>query len=119
MAEQNRRENPRYSVTLYTEYVEREAAPTRILNMSESGFLIRGSLCAGSGGVIRACFRVRPSAGEMRVSARGQVMHSRRIDEEYEYGVRIESFGSPLEESAYLAYVAELAAKAEAPSSPS
>jgi hypothetical protein len=109
MDDQNRRDSPRYSITLYTEYVERESSPTRILNMSESGFLLRGDLCAGAGGVIRASFRVHPASGEMSVSTRGKVMHSKRVEGESEYGVKIEGFGSPEEEAAYKGYVRELA----------
>jgi hypothetical protein len=114
MDDQNRRDSPRYSISLYTEFVEREASPSRILNMSKSGFLICGDICAGAGGVIKASFKVRPSSGEMRVSARGKVVHARRADNgEYEYGVKITDFGSSDEEEAYLAYVGELSRAAE------
>jgi hypothetical protein len=109
MDKQNRRDSPRYSITLYTEFVEREASPARILNMSETGFLICGDICAGAGGIIKASFKVRPSSGDMSVSARGKVVHARRVDSgEYEYGVKIIGFGRPDEEEAYHAYVGEL-----------
>jgi hypothetical protein len=111
MEEPNRRSNARYAVSLYTEQVEREDAPPCILNMSETGFLLRGNLCAGSGGVIRAAFKVHPSMGEFRVTARGTVMHAAARDGAYEFGVRIDTFGSEEEETAYRAYVRELAAK--------
>ena len=110
----NRRINPRYLVSLYTEQIERETTPPCILNMSEQGFLLRGDLCAGSGGVVRAAFRVHPSSGESRVTTRGTVMHATARNGEYEFGVRIDSFGSEQEESAYKAYVGELASKAVA-----
>jgi hypothetical protein len=113
MDKQNRRDSPRYYVTLYTEYVEREASPSMILNMSESGFLLRGNLCAGTGGIISATFKVRPSSVETRVQAYGKVVRSRRIANEYEYGVTIEGFGSPEEEEAYRSYVRELAERGD------
>jgi hypothetical protein len=110
MDEENKRQSPRHSVTLYTEQVERDVPPPRILNISEKGFLIRGDLCAGQGGVLRASFRVRPPSGERKVTARGTVVHARACGAEYEFGVRIDSFGSPEEEAAYADYVRELAA---------
>lgn len=114
MDDQNRRESLRYSITLYTEFVEREASPSRILNMSKTGFLICGDICAGSGGIIKASFKVSPSSGEMSVSARGKVVHARRADNgEYEYGVKITGFGSPGEEEAYHSYVDGLGQVAE------
>jgi PilZ domain. len=105
----NRRESPRFGVSLYTERIERESNPARILNLSVSGFLVRCDLCAGPGGVFHAVFRVRPSSGDMRISTRGTVMHTREFGAEYEYGIRIDGFGSPEEESAYQTYVLELA----------
>jgi hypothetical protein len=111
MDEANRRASPRYLVSLYAEQIEREASPPRILNMSETGFLLKGDLCAGAGGVIRAAFRVHPSTGECRVTTRGTVMHASARDGESEFGVRIDSFGSLREESAYKDYVKELASR--------
>jgi hypothetical protein len=111
--DENRRGSERYNVSLYFEQLEREAAPVRMLNLSASGFLVRGGLCAGQGGIFHASFRVRPATGEMRVSTRGTVVHSRRLGAEFEYGIKIEGFGSPAEESAYLAYVRELEEKGE------
>jgi hypothetical protein len=108
----NRRRDQRYDVYLYVEQVERDLPKVRIMNMSSSGFLVRGEIAAGMGGVFHARFRVRPSSGEMRVSARGKVVHSRRLGFESEYGVNIEGFGSADEESAYQSYVRELAEKA-------
>jgi hypothetical protein len=108
MNEENKRSSPRHSVTLYTEQIEHDAPPPRILNISANGFLIRGDLCAGQGGVLRAAFRVHPPSGERRVTARGTIVHARACGSEYEFGVRIDSFGSPEEESAYADYVREL-----------
>lgn len=85
--------------------------PIRILNLSSSGFLVRGDLCAGQGGIFHARFRVRPSSGEMRVSMKGKVVHSLINGQESEFGIKIEGFGSPAEESAYLSYVKELERK--------
>jgi hypothetical protein len=120
MEDQNRRDSPRYSVNLYTEQVEHEVVPTRILNLSESGFLLRGGICAGAGGIIRASFKVHPSSGEMSVSTKGKVIHSIKVGNgEYEYGVKIDEFGSKEEEMAYRHYVRELAPSTSTVSSPS
>ena len=108
MDDAERRFNPRYSVSLYAEQVEHESIQPRILNLSETGFLLRGDVCAGQGGVIRASFRVHPDSGEHRVTARGRVVHATRRDGEFEFGIRIESFGSPDEEEAYRSYVGKL-----------
>jgi hypothetical protein len=108
----NRRRSTRYDVYLYVEQVEREVPKVRIMNLSSSGFLVRGEVAAGIGGVFHASFRVRPASGEIRVSTRGKVVHSRRIGIESEYGISIEGFDSPAEESAYQAYVRELAERA-------
>lgn len=110
----NRRRSTRYDVYLYVEQIEREASKIRIMNLSATGFLVRGEIAAGIGGVFHARFRVRPASGETRVSTRGKVVHSRRIGFESEYGINIESYGSPDEESAYQAYVRELAEKTAA-----
>jgi|GEM_PF-3293392 len=109
--EDNRRRNERYDVYLYVEQVERDLPQVRIMNLSASGFLVRGAIAAGVGGVLHASFRVKPLAGEMRVRARGRVVHSRRVGFESEYGIDIEGFGSEVEESAYRRYVEELADK--------
>jgi hypothetical protein len=116
--DENRRGNERFGVNLYVEQVERETRPARILNLSASGFLIRGDVCAGQGGILHASFHVRPSAGEVQVSTRGTVVHSRFDGGEMEFGIRIESFGSPLEESAYGDYVRELSLRQAAGQSP-
>jgi hypothetical protein len=116
MDDSNRRKSARYEVYLYVEQIEREERKVHILNLSSSGFLVRGELAAGVGGIFHASFRVRPSSGEMRVSTSGRVVHSRRIGHESEYGISIEGFGSPAEESAYQAYVSELAARIAAAS---
>jgi hypothetical protein len=108
--DENRRESPRVSVSLYVERTEEPAVtPIHIRNLSATGFLVRGSVLAGQGGIFHATFRVRPSSGEMRVSTRGRVMHSRIDGHNTEFGIKIEGFGSPEEESAYLEYVRELA----------
>jgi hypothetical protein len=110
----NRRKSARYDVYLYVEQVERAVQKVRIMNLSSSGFLVRGEVAAGIGGILHASFRVRPKSGEMSVSTCGRVVHSRRIGLESEYGVNIESFGSPIEESAYQSYVRELAERVAA-----
>ena len=110
----------RYDVYLYVEQIERELPRMRIMDLSSSGFRVRGGLAAGVGGIFHASFRVHPQSGEMLVSTRGKVVHSRQVGYESEYGVSIENFGSSDEESAYQSYVRELAnreaAKAAAPS---
>jgi hypothetical protein len=113
--DENRRSGERYAVSLYVERVERAAAKVRILNLSSSGFLVRGECCAGQGGVFCASFRVRPTSGEMRVSTRGTVVHAHRDRAEPEYGIKIDSFGGPEQEAAYQAYVRELAESGAAP----
>jgi hypothetical protein len=112
--DENRRVSERYSVSLYVEQIKREAAKIRILNLSSSGFLVRGECCAGQGGIFHASFRVRPASGEMRVTTRGTVVHAHRGGAEPEYGIRIDGFGNPEQESAYQAYVRELAEKGAA-----
>ena len=112
--DENRRVSKRYDVSLYVEQVERKAAKVRILNLSSSGFLVRGECCAGHGGIFHASFRVRPASGEMRVSTRGTVVHAHRGGAEPEYGIRIDGFGSPEQESAYQTYVCELAERSAA-----
>ena len=107
--DENRRVSARYAVSLYVEQVERKSAKVRILNLSSSGFLVRGECCAGQGGIFHASFRVRPASGEMRVTTRGTVVHAHRGGAEPEYGIRIDGFGSPEQERAYQAYVRELA----------
>jgi hypothetical protein len=107
----NRREYQRFSVNLYVERREGTSEPPHVLNLSEGGFLVRGEICAGQGGVFHASFRVHPSSGEMRVSASGRVVRSELREGENEYGIKIEAFGSPQEKAAYLAYVQELAQK--------
>ncbi len=109
--DENRRVDERYSVSLYVERIEPVEAPVRIGNLSASGFLVRGAVLAGQGGVFCATFRVHPASGDVRVTTRGRVMNSRLRGTEIEYGIRIEGFGSPEEEKAYLAYVRELSLK--------
>ena len=104
----NRRSAERFVVSLYAEYVEPIPAPIHIRNLSATGFLVRGDICAGQGGVFRARFRVHPSSGEASVTTRGRVMHCRISGPDSEFGILIESFGSEDEERAYLAYVKEL-----------
>lgn len=108
---EDRREARRFSVSLYAERQETEEAPIHIRNLSSTGFLVSGAVLAGLGGILRTAFRVRPSTGEMRVTARGRVMHRRIDGANSEFGIRIEDFGSPEEESAYQTYVRELAAR--------
>jgi hypothetical protein len=112
--EENRRKSARYDVYLYVEQVERAIPKVRIMNMSSTGFLVRGEVAAGVGGVFHASFRVRPSSGDMSVTTRGKVVRSGRVGLESEYGIKIEGFGSPDEETAYRSYVRELAEKAAA-----
>jgi hypothetical protein len=109
--EENRRLDERFSVSLYVERNEPAEAPVHIRNMSASGFLVRGAVLAGQGGVFCATFRVHPASGDLRVTTRGKVMNSRRYGSESEFGIKIEGFGGPDEESAYQAYVRELAIK--------
>jgi hypothetical protein len=108
---ENRRETPRFSVSLYMERQELTEAAIHIRNLSASGFLVRGAVLAGHGGIFHASFRVHPSSGEMRVTTRGRVMHSCMDGPNSEFGIKIEGFGCPEEERAYLAYVSELASK--------
>ena len=108
----NRRAAPRFNVSLYAEYVEPKTTRVHICNLSATGFLVRGDFCAGQGGIFRASFRVHPSSGEARVSMRGRVVHCRIAGPDSEFGIKIEAFGSPEEESAYQAYVRELEKKA-------
>ena len=112
MDEKNKRESARYDVSLYVEQIEREVPQARILNLSANGFLVRGEVCAGEGGIFHASFRVRPSSGEMLVTTRGLVVHSSRNGSVFEYGIKIEGFGSLTEESAYHEYVSELSGRA-------
>ena len=97
---------------LYAEHIEPKATPIHIRNLSATGFLVCGEVCAGQGGVFRASFRVHPSSGEARVSMRGRVVHCRIAGPDSEFGIKIEAFGSPEEESAYQAYVRELEERA-------
>jgi hypothetical protein len=110
----NRREHPRFSVNLYVERRDCRNEPPCVLDLSASGYLVRGEILAGQGGIFHASFRVHPSSGEMRVTTSGRVMHSRQRGGEYEYGIKIESFGSPDEETAYMSYVNELASRPQA-----
>lgn len=116
--ETNRREYPRFSVNLYVESREGSSEPPHVLDLSEGGFLVRGEICAGHGGVFHASFRVHPSSGETRVTTRGRVMRSSLREGVRECGIKIESFGSPAEETAYLTYVRELAAQNAAGAAP-
>jgi hypothetical protein len=116
--ETNRREYPRFSVNLYVESREGSSEPPHVLDLSEGGFLVRGEICAGHGGVFHASFRVHPSSGEARVTTRGRVMRSSLREGVRECGIKIESFGSPAEETAYLTYVRELAAQSAASAAP-
>jgi hypothetical protein len=109
--DENRRAAPRFVVSLYAEQIEQKASPIHIRNLSATGFLVRGDVCAGQGGVLHASFRVHPSSGEMRVTTRGKVMHCRIAGPESEFGIMIEGFGSEEEERAYRDYVLELEAK--------
>jgi hypothetical protein len=106
--DENRRAAPRFVVSLYAEHIEPEASPIRIHNLSSTGFLVRGDVCAGQGGIFHASFRVHPSSGEARVTTRGKVMHCRIAGSDSEFGIRIEGFGDSEEELAYQAYVREL-----------
>ena len=108
--EENRRDDPRFAVFLYVECIEPEAAPIHVQDLSAGGFLVRGNIVAGQGGILHARFRVHPSSGDMLVSAHGRVMHSRRDGPNSLFGVKIEGFGSPEEERAYQVYVEELSA---------
>jgi hypothetical protein len=103
------RRSERYDVYLYVEQVETRKPEVHIMNLSATGFLVRGAVAAGIGGVFHASFRVRPAAGEMLVTTRGKVVRSHRMGPVSEYGVEIEGFGSPSEEEAYRSYVRELA----------
>jgi hypothetical protein len=104
----NRRESPRFEVSLYVERREGIESAVHIKNLSSSGFLVRGAVLAGHGGVFHASFRVHPSSGDARVSTRGTVVHSLIDGHNSEFGIRIDGFGSPEEESAYQSYVREL-----------
>ncbi len=106
--DQNRREAPRFSVVLYMEQREPMETPIHIHNLSESGFLVRGDVLAGQGGIFHAVFRVHPASGEMRITTLGKVMHSRIDGSNSEFGIKIQGFGSPEEEGAYQTYVREL-----------
>jgi hypothetical protein len=105
---ENRRVTPRFSVSLYVERQDLVESPTFIRNLSATGFLVRGPVLAGQGGVFRATFRVHPKTGEARVTTRGRVMHCRVEGNDAEFGIKIEEFGSPEEERAYQEYVLEL-----------
>jgi hypothetical protein len=109
---ENRRETPRFSVSLYVERQDLVESPIFIRNLSATGFLVRGPVLAGQGGIFRATFRVHPKSGEMRVTVRGKVMHCRVDGSDAEFGIKIEEFGSPAEEKAYQDYVLELKIKA-------
>jgi len=110
--DENRRESPRVSVSLYVERTEEPAiTPIHIRNLSATGYLVRGAVLAGQGGIFHATFRVRPASGEVRVTTRGRVVHSRIDGHNTEIGIKIESFGSEAEKIAYLEYVSELARK--------
>ena len=115
MAE-NRRESPRFSVSLYAEQKAPQGEGVHIKNLSASGFLVQGSVVAGQGGIFHASFRVHPSTGDVRVSIRGRVVHCRHDGLESEFGIKIEGFGSQAEEEAYQTYIAELAERAGRPS---
>ncbi len=109
--EDNRRSEPRYNVSLFAEYVEPKTMPIHIRNLSATGFLVRGDVCAGQGGIFRARFRVHPSSGESKVTAKGKVVHCRIAGSDSEFGIKIDGFDSPEEETAYQAYVRELQEK--------
>jgi PilZ domain. len=109
--EENRRESPRYSISLYAEAVEPAPSPLKVQDLSAGGFLIRGNILAGEGGILHARFRVHPSTGDVLVSTRGRVMHMRREGGTSYYGVKIESFDNPEQERAYQSYVSELLQK--------
>ena len=111
----NRRETPRFQVSLYVERREGSESAAHIKNLSSSGYLVRGEVLAGQGGVFHASFRVHPASGEARVSTRGTVVHSLIDGPNSEFGIRIDGFGSPEEESAYQSYVRELAERPAAP----
>ena len=108
----NRRAAPRFNVSLYAEHVEPKTTGAFICNLSATGFLVRGDLCAGQGGIFRASFRVHPSSGECRVTMKGKVVHCHIDGLNSEFGIQIEEFESPEEEAAYQAYVQELDGKA-------
>jgi hypothetical protein len=112
---ENRRVDPRFSVSLYVERQEIVENPIFIRNLSATGFLVRGPVLAGQGGVFRATFRVHPKSGEMRVTIRGKVMHCRVDGAEAEFGIMIEGFGCAAEEKAYQDYVLELNKRALKP----
>ena len=109
--DENKRAARRFSVSLYAEHVDPESAPLLIRDLSATGFLIRGDICAGQGGILHASFRVHPSSGETHITARGRVMRCRIAGPDSEFGVEIEGFGSPEEERAYRDYVLELESK--------
>ena len=110
----NRRETPRFQVTLYVERREGIESAVHIKNLSSSGYLVRGDVLAGQGGIFHASFRVHPSSGDARVSTRGTVVRSVIDGSNSEFGIRIDGFGSPEEESAYQSYVRELAERSAA-----
>jgi hypothetical protein len=110
--DENRREAPRFSVLLYMERQEPIETAMHIHNLSATGFLVRGDVLAGQGGVFHAIFRVHPASGEVRITTWGSVMHSRIDGPNSEFGIRIDGFGSPEEEKAYQTYVRELAERA-------
>jgi hypothetical protein len=107
------RRSERYDVYLYVEQVETKKAEVHVMNLSATGFLVRGAVAAGIGGVFHASFRVRPASGEMRVTTHGKVVRSHRMGLVSEYGIEIQAFGCPAEEEAYQSYVRELAERSD------
>jgi hypothetical protein len=107
---ENRRDNQRYSVSLYVESKEPAQTPAFIRNLSATGFLVSGPIFAGEGGVFHATFRVHPRTGNRRIRINGRVVRRRAEGGESEYGISIEGFGCPEDERAYMEYVEDLRA---------
>jgi hypothetical protein len=107
--EELHRKNPRYEVSIRLSLAGKDQGQLRVLDISEDGFQGRGPLNIGKGQALEGVIHVAPLAGERDVRLLCTVMSVQGEGGNAVVGARIDSFGSPDEKAAYLAFLGELA----------
>ena len=103
-----KREYPRFDVSMDLSCAAASPGTIRMHDISEGGFLPSGRMAASVWERIEASMRVRSAGGEHDVRLFGTITHAHPDGERQVVGVRIDGFGSPDEERAYLEYARSL-----------
>ncbi len=107
---EEKRAHPRFDVTLDLSCAAASPETLRMHDISEGGFLASGRMGAAVWERIEASLRVGPADGGRDVRLFGTIMHAHPDGDRQVVGVRIDGFGSPEEERAYLEFAHSLGA---------